>query len=71
MHFNPSLLFAGKARGYQSGASYNTPHDGNRPVWKWMEEENSLAYYDMAKIMSVKSFIVQTLIIFEIVGWIT
>ncbi len=30
-------------------------------VWKGMEEANTLAYYDLAKINDVKSFIVQAL----------
>ena len=63
IHFQPSVLFADKAVAYQSGALYSTPLnlyvlslalqyynrvEVNKAV------TNTLAYYNTAKIMSVK-----------------
>jgi hypothetical protein len=58
IHFHRRLIFAGKAGAYQSREPYKTPLGlpvNIRLGWKWMAVTNTLAYYDTATIMSLKS----------------
>jgi hypothetical protein len=65
IHFHTSLIFAGKA--YQIIAHAMLHCNGRLIVlpanirlgWKLMEVANTQAYYDMATITAVKSFMVQ------------
>jgi hypothetical protein len=60
---------AGKARAHQGGAPYKTQllwlaprlAPNIRLEWKLLTLANTLAYYDMAKIIALKSFIIQAL----------
>jgi len=61
-HFKPIQAFAGKAGAYQSGALLMIQlywvATRCAPIirrgWKWLTLENSLAYFDTAKITAVK-----------------
>jgi hypothetical protein len=63
-HFHPSLVFVGKAGGYQSGPPYRAQlkclAPSLAPIYYIRVEvddmANTLAYYDTAKITPVKSF---------------
>ncbi len=61
-YFHPRLIIAGTAGAYHNGAPYSTlgwlvalPKNV-RLGWKWMEVANTLAYYNMATITTVKFF---------------
>ncbi len=67
LHIHQSLIFSGTAGAYHSG-SFTGLHPNGRlqtlPTniklgWRWVEVANTLAYYDTAAIMAVKSFVVK------------
>ncbi len=64
IHLHPSLIFAGKARAYyKNGVLWSAPRlvlpTNVGLEWKWMDVSNTLAYYDTASSIAIKSFIVQ------------
>ncbi len=61
IHLHPSLIFAGKAGTYQSGAPYGTPLFA-RYYYTRVEVNGSgkrSTYYDTATITAIISFMVQ------------
>jgi hypothetical protein len=67
IHYNSSLILVGKAGFHLNGNPYQS-HSNSRLlalpgnislVWMAMAVANTLAYYDIATITAVKSFILQ------------
>ncbi len=59
--FQPSLVFVGKAEAYPSKAPFKWLHSGASPTnirlgWKGLHETNTVTYYELSLITSVKSF---------------